>query len=320
MQNNILRVLLLFVCVSTSTVFTVQAQTYVSKDNYFGFWEDSDSWGANIPTYNVSGDMEINGQMSAYPESELKISSGLLSVKDTLYVHGDLFLDQSANMTIANDAVLIVFGNLLCKNKVDIVGDGRVVVTGNLTMQGKGQGSFSSDRDPALVFVGGSVNVPKDKDDYPVFFCGDDYQKYDDSDCGWGTLEDLDNSPEIDLNKLVTCGGGFDPGVIALLTTNPCNNSTVLFSGTEATSGQSDFIYQWFVSDVDVNPEVNFAVWTELAGKTEVNMSYDLSTSVSTLYFVRKATKNENTNCVVFSNIVETNITDSPDPEGVYHD
>ncbi|MDQ2179494.1 hypothetical protein [Marinifilum sp. D714] len=315
---------LYFLCLFCFSILSnnITAQSYASKDRYIGNWQDDDSWEeGNSPGLSVSigvyDEVTINGNIATDRNdtgntTHLRMNSGNLVVVDTLIVNGNLILEQDANMSVANAGVLIVYGNLECKNKVDIVGDGKIVVKGSLTMTGKGQGSFISDP-PALVFVGGTVKVPADPN-YTIFDCTEipDSLQYTGTNCGYGNWNDFQNSDEDDLFELVTCGGGVDPGSInvdpSLLSV--CSGTDIAISGVDVGA-----TYQWYSNTV--SSDINDSNWNLISSATSVDFTVS-NIDVTTSYF-REAQKG-GAGCTSSSNVITITVQPTPTPIGVFHE
>ncbi|BAX80682.1 immunoglobulin domain-containing protein [Labilibaculum antarcticum] len=292
------------------TFSTVCFGQYTSIDSYSGSWTDSGSWLSSMPPLNgVSGNTSIYGEINA--GANLKYNSGTLTVRDTLVVYGDLILGNNADLVLGSGAVLIVLGSVSVANKVDIEAGGTFIVQGDLAFLGSSKnGSFTSDQDPAQVYVGGSVSLPSGKDpftNYPVLECntGD----HTNSDCNYGYIEDLEGKNIEEYYQEVLCGVGIDPGSIG-------SNQTVCIGDNPSEivqlTASTETTYQWFLSIDSTDSDV--PNWTEISGATQLNYTPGVLSQTTSYY--RQVQKGNG--CVANSKAVTITITPTPSPLGIF--
>jgi len=219
-----------------------------SKNNYTGTWTTSTSWtpawGTPITT-GIAQNITIYGYISHTGNISFGGAGGDLIVNDTLVINGDLDLGNNNNITVNNNGVLIVRGNLTLANKVDIAANAYIVVTGNLTKTGAaGQGSFTSDDIPSKVFIGGTITVPggwASTGPTDVLNCGLS-PEYTSSTCNYGNGTDVLVDPINDFIQS-TCT------VFATITTQPTNRVVCTGSNTSFTvAATGTNTYQWQVN------------------------------------------------------------------------
>ena len=130
------RVFLIFV----SMVFTLLAKgQYISTDNYTGTFVDPNSWVGNIPS---AAGVNANTDIFGYIISNTTLSFNnnvILTIHDTLIIHGDLNLGVNAELNLGTAAVCIVYGNVVMKNKADLALGSHFIVTGDFTAKGNNQ-------------------------------------------------------------------------------------------------------------------------------------------------------------------------------------
>ncbi|MRT94526.1 LamG-like jellyroll fold domain-containing protein [Ancylomarina sp. 16SWW S1-10-2] len=221
-----------------------------------GSWIDGSSWySGTSPSTIVSVDKKnfitvVAGHKIVLGTDEedqsLTISSGTLAVEGTFVIHGNLFLEEDANLEIGENGILIVFGSVQSTKKVEVLANGVFIVQDNFevvpgTGNGGGGASFESVDDLAQVYIGGTVTVP-DKFDMSVL--EDNDSPHTDSGANYGSLIDLQS--EGDVSYLydeyfqvyavitakafaISCSGAND-GVIQFYETTPAIDSGFDFS------------------------------------------------------------------------------------------
>ena len=217
----------------------MNGQDQVSRNNYTGDWESPFSWdpvwqnpqtlyqGINVTIY---GYITVNGPLKLFGDPTQLI------VNDTLVVKGNLTLGNNNYLTVNDNAILIIWGDLLFHDQSHITGNGYVIVTGNIVKTGKNfNGSFTSNDDPAKLFVGGSV--PDEADghpDHPSLSCTDPpTQPYPNTGCSYGNMDDLMNDPVFGFFQS-TC-----------LVVNPGGNSPVCSGNIIELSVSEGIAWQW---------------------------------------------------------------------------
>jgi hypothetical protein len=165
-------------------------QTVTTLDEYYGNWGDAGSWVGGIQPVPLYTDLNnqnitINGYINvgAYGiEQDLIVDTNSndydFIIEDTLVIYGDLEFKNDAMDLIVN-GFLIVFGNVIFRNKVDVLSNGEIIVAGTVSFVGA-QGTYSGDGN---VYAGdindtGRSNIPDDaektldslEDDYPDIY------------------------------------------------------------------------------------------------------------------------------------------------------
>ena len=235
--------LILLIIILFSTSVELLFSQYSGKNNYSGNWEEPSSWvpvwpdpqntvsGVNI---NIIGLITVNGSLT------FTGSSGNLIVIDTLVVKGDLTLGDNNSLLINNSGILIVWGNLYM-NRAQITANGYFVIVKDVKKaQLFDEGQFSSNQNPAKVFVGGNVpaEISGGNPKYPALDCSkQDANTYANSLCSYGNLTDLANTPVFDFYRS-TCMLS-KPGVTASGPLSFCAGASV-----QLTSG-TGFKYLW---------------------------------------------------------------------------
>ena len=97
-----------FVIISLTTSGSLYCQSYASRDNYTGNWEDSLSW---IPVWHtplvnltdtdiiINGYITVNGDLNFYG-----VASSLI-INDTLVIRGDLTLGNNKPLIKSTEAI-----------------------------------------------------------------------------------------------------------------------------------------------------------------------------------------------------------------------
>ncbi|PKP39046.1 MAG: hypothetical protein CVT98_03555 [Bacteroidetes bacterium HGW-Bacteroidetes-15] len=216
---------------------------FTSKNNYTGAWTNNNSWvGGTAPGTNLSTNVTIYGFITLSGSLTFGGAGGDLIVRDTLVIDGNLTLGNNNNLTIHNGGILIVKGNVIAANKVDIAGNGYFIVFGDFTKDGAaGQGSFTSDDSPSNVFIGGTIDVPGGWADGPgdVFNC-DGADDYEGTTCNWGNFDDILEDP---INDFIESTCSSKP----IITSQPADatvpeGSNATFSLTSSSAG---ITYRW---------------------------------------------------------------------------
>lgn len=134
---------------------SIQAQDVATLNDYTGDWDDTNSWVGgtqpnplftdiggqnitiegyiNVGSYGITQDLSLAVNNSAYD----------FVIEDTLVIYGDLEFKLDA-MNLVINGYLIVFGDVIFRNKVDVQTNGEIIVAGNLSFLGT-QGSYSGD-------------------------------------------------------------------------------------------------------------------------------------------------------------------------------
>ncbi len=295
---------------------TIWAQAYLSYNNYTGNWEDGVSWtGGSSPglNYNHASTVAVEGEITT--SNSLFFDKGLLSIRDTLVVNGNLGFGNNGDLSVDAGGVLIVLGSLAVGNKVDIAAGGTIIITGNVDFSGSSnQGSFTSDQFPAQVYVGGSITgsppTSSSGGAIPVFDC-DVAQEHENSECNYGVIEDIEGEEIEEYYQEIICGGGVNPGVIESDQTVCDGDSASVITESLPSSENT---YQWF-SSVD-SSDPNTGTWTLISGATQ--QTYNPGLITETISFYRQVQKGNG--CTANSNVVVITFSSNPDPVGIFHE
>src|SRR5664280_1617653 len=198
---QIKRIILLLgiVCLPIETIFSQHS----SKNNYTGAWETPTSWSPTwpVPQTNISGyNITINGYITVNGSLSFFGAPTNLIINDTLVIKGDLFLDNNNDLTINDNGILIVRGNLSMHNHSEIIANGYLIITGNIDKQGPNhEGSLTSNDNPVKVFVGGPIfpgDLTHNEPNYPALNCTAPITiRYPHSNCSYGDMTDIINDP-----------------------------------------------------------------------------------------------------------------------------
>jgi gliding motility-associated-like protein len=192
--------LLWIFCLTDHLVFS---QPHSSKNNYTGAWETPESWSPTwaVPQTNISGyDITINGYITVNSSLSFSGTASNLIINDTLVIKGNLVLDNNNDVTVNDNGILIVRGNLTIANQTVILANGYIVITGNLIkVSSILQGSFTSNDNPVKIFIGGtisSVGLTDNDPNYPVLNCISPITTpYPSTTCSYGNMTDIKNDP-----------------------------------------------------------------------------------------------------------------------------
>jgi hypothetical protein len=133
----------------------IQAQDVATLNDYTGDWDDTNSWVggtrpnplyADIGGQNITIEGYINvGAYGITQDLSLAVNNSAYDfvIEDTLVIYGDLEFKLDAMNLIVN-GYLIVFGDVVFRNKVDVQTNGEIIVAGSLSFLGT-QGSYSGD-------------------------------------------------------------------------------------------------------------------------------------------------------------------------------
>lgn len=136
-----------------------------TENNYTGSWTDTNSWNggtrpspvstniANAENIDIYGYITRDGDLSF---GNLGNNSYVLTVHDTLVVKGSLsFASNAISLEVADNGVLVVFGDFIANNKVDLDNGGTMVITGDMTLNGGNQDYFDNG---GGLYVDGDIN------------------------------------------------------------------------------------------------------------------------------------------------------------------
>lgn len=121
-----------------------------------------------------------------------------MTVNDTLVVKGDFVLDNNNDLTINDNGILIILGNLTVNNQTIVTANGYLIVTGNFT-KNSSQGSLMSNDSPVSLFIGGTITPVELTNNNPAFLpincTSPSTTPYSDSQCSYGNLTDIISDP-----------------------------------------------------------------------------------------------------------------------------
>ncbi|MBN1599442.1 MAG: gliding motility-associated C-terminal domain-containing protein [Bacteroidales bacterium] len=165
---------------------------FITVDNRTGIWSDTLSWADfDYPdTYLDSADVECFGYISSY--RCLRFNNGRLVIHDTLVIYSGLTLDNNEILEIDSGGVLIVLGDYLSRNQVEVYNNGYLVVAGEFTMLGvDNQGLFRNMSFGEVYLFDSTPEIKRDIE-YADLYCTspDNYP----AQCGYGNETDLNNS------------------------------------------------------------------------------------------------------------------------------
>jgi hypothetical protein len=291
------------------------SQAYTSKDNYTGSWEGNAAWqGGSSPGLYYDSDTQVLVYGEINTNDALFFNKGLLTVRDTLVVNGNLGFGNNGDLEVESTGVLIVLGSLQVGNKVDIDAGGTIVIRDNVNFDGSSKhGSFTSDQQPAQVYIGGSItgNPPTSSSNgIPVINC-DASVEHDNSQCNYGFIDDMEGKPIDEYYQEIVCGNGINPGSIGDHQSICIGEDPGLISEQSASTEST---YQWYSSTDSTDPDTG--IWSQIPGETGQNFDPPVL-SVTTAYY-RQVQKGNG--CTANSNVVVITVSPSPSPVGIYHE
>jgi gliding motility-associated-like protein len=256
-------VLLLWIIISPFQTLFSQHST---RNDYTGSWETPASWNPvwASPQTNISGyDITVNGYITINSSLSFSGTSNSLIINDTLIIRGDLNLSNNNRLTIMNNGILILKGNLTIDNETDITANGYFIITGSIIKIGTSHhGSFISNDNPVKVFIGGTSNLGTSESSYPVLNCPAKITTaFPGSHCSYGNMADLANDPinSFFQSTFIAVVSTADPGKACAGTGIQLNAAVI--------GGSGSYTYSWtsvpagFISSVS-NPVVYPAVST----------------------------------------------------------
>ena len=172
-----------------------------SKNNYTGAWETPTSW---IPTWavpqttNINSNIIIYGLITRNGSLIFPDNSANLIVSDTLVIKGNLTIGHNDHLTISDNGILIIRGNLILDDDAIIDANGYLIVTGDIDkIGGTSHQYIRSNDNPVKVFIGGTIDASlRNKTWNPVLECTTHPSiPYPISGCSYGNMADLMNDP-----------------------------------------------------------------------------------------------------------------------------
>jgi gliding motility-associated-like protein len=233
-------ILLLWIfCFPVQIAFSQQS----GRNNYTGPWEKPESWNPtwSAPLSLINGyDITINGYISLNSSLTFSGTSGNLIINDTLLIKGNLTLGNNNNLSIGDNGILIVRGNLIINNETDMTANGYFIITGDIIKLGTNHhGSFISNDNPVKVYIGGTASsLGSSESAYPVVNCPAHLStQYNYSHCSYGNMTDILNDTIL-LFFQSTCTSEI-PTITAGGPTTFCKGASVTLTSVAGTS------YQW---------------------------------------------------------------------------
>ncbi len=173
--------------------------------------------------------------------------SGAIIINGTLIVNGSIDMDNNGSyFEMGESARVIIYGDFLASNKVDVSISSYLIIHGNFEKKGDDkQGSFDVDN--------GNIYIYGDVDGWQDFGQCDTEEDYtgtptEDGSCDYGTEEDFINNPDIpdDLLELSNC---FDLSDISDAIV--CEGETASFSVPVITDVNVEYKWQEKKEDAD---------------------------------------------------------------------
>jgi gliding motility-associated-like protein len=198
-QFKLLIIALLITCFSGQIVFS---QTYSSRNNYTGDWEQSSSWNPvwTVPQTSILGGIiSINGYITVNGSLSFYGSASKLIINDTLVIKGNLTLGDNNDLTINDNGILIIRGSFSLGNQTIITANGYLVIESDIIKNSSIiQGSITSNNNPVKLFLGGTIPAELTENNtlYPATDCTSPLTtRYPASNCSYGNMTDLLNDP-----------------------------------------------------------------------------------------------------------------------------
>jgi len=177
------------------------SQSYSSRDNYTGAWENPSSWNPlwPMPLTNLNGNnITIYGYITENGSLFFKGTANKLTVNDTLVIKGNFVLDNNNDLIINDNGILVVLGDFTVNNQTVVTANGYLIVIGNFTKY-SAQGSLLSNDNPVRVFIGGTITPVELTDNNPAFpalnCTTPATTRYPSSNCSYGNLTDIISDP-----------------------------------------------------------------------------------------------------------------------------
>lgn len=258
---------------------------HTSRDNYTGGWETPTSWDPAwaSPQTSISGfDISINGFITLTGSLTFSGSATNLIVNDTLVIIGNLTLSNNNRLTVNDNGILIIRGDLVFDNQTILKADGYIVVTRDIIKKSSiNQGSFTSNDNPLKIFIGGIISKVgiTNNPSYPVLNTVTPVTiPYLNSTYGFGNMIDIMNDPVYSFFQ-TTCANA-----------KSSSNSPVCIGSTINLVASGGIRYSWsgpngFISAVQ-NPAIPNAN-LEMAGIYSVKVEdYGCNASTSNVNLI----------------------------------
>ncbi|WP_300438170.1 T9SS type A sorting domain-containing protein [Christiangramia sp.] len=236
-------------------------------------------------TYTIA-----EGETEEYANVILNDNASHLIVNGTLIVHGDLLMSgNKSQFTMGSSAVVIIYGNFIGSNKVDISVSSYLIIQGDFTQPTEST-QTNIDIENGNVYIFGEV------DGWEADFssCEDykgDTTGVNDTECEYGTEENYDNNFESfppEITEKLSCFSLKDPE-----DQTSCPGADAIFN-TETTTTKA-ITYQWQVK----TPNSDF--FADLIGSNskELNLNNVTDEMSGNLYRVKVRASEEGAGCKV---------------------
>ncbi len=235
------------------------AQDIVSTED--GNWHEVIWNPSRLP--ESSDNVQISNSLVIEQDSIVEInnlniaSNGEINVFGTLVVYGNITMDNNgSNFKMQNSARVIVFGDFLASNKIDISISSYLIIQGSFIKQGSsGQGTL--DIDDGNIYIYGEV------DGWANFGGCDEAATYsgtpqESGTCDYGDEDDFVNNPDIP-EEIINISNCYD--LTGISSEIVCEGSSAIFS----VAFNPDVNYQWQEKTGDsnwINVGLNSNVYT----------------------------------------------------------
>ncbi len=218
------------------------SQDHQSKDNHKGNWEDAATW--LIGNGNLSNNDYVDIYGYVVRNTDLTLNNGIvLDVYDTLVIYGNLTIGNNGYFNVHNNAMVVVYGNVISDNRVEIDLSSYFIVLGDFSQGNNSQVTAPSG--DTLLFVTGQSSCGQNATCLP-------------SDVVGGEDALLDN-PDV---------GGFISGTSSqILPSNPliCGSSPVtLYIRNDGSS------YQWYRNGTSIAGANSYTYQATITGNYDV--------------------------------------------------
>lgn len=202
-MNVLIKHIILFWLILNIPGQSVFSQTYTSRNNYTGDWENPSSWNPSwsAPVTDIFGNnINLNGYITVNGNLSFTGNASQLIINDTLVIKGNLSLGDNNDITINDNGILIIRGSLSIGNQTLIIANGYFIVTSDfIKTSSVGQGSFTCNDNPASVFICGTISPIELTENNPLFpainCTAPATTRYQSSNCSYGNMTDLINDP-----------------------------------------------------------------------------------------------------------------------------
>lgn len=245
-----------------------QAQVQ-SCDNCNATWTDPGTWYDDLfnpvsfnDTNNITEQVTVNGFIRRSGSLSFNRgggSDGLLEIKDTLVVNGNLDFKNEARLRVLSGGILIVYGDFYAKNKVHAENGGTIIVTGIYDAKGSSQhGGFDNS---GKVYLFNPPDLPESGGG------GDSFEdlRCDADTCGYGDSLDMVNDPDV---FALFSSGGYTINVDGPATFC-AGDSTKLFTINDADN------YQWYKNDTLIANATDSIFYVKESGNYRVDFEKD---------------------------------------------